>query len=314
MNTVSVTPDLLAQLRRLGLSWRESGQVSLRGPLLGLARSMDQAFRLLASEIWDAKDEHHPASLPAERLQRVDYLHSFPHQAAFAVRLDPAEANLDQFRGGPMVGADGHVALSRIAPVDEILTPAACYHFYVGHEGESHDSPAYLTTANTCFRNETRYEPLRRQWSFTMREIVCLGTAAETEAFLRAGRRAVDAMSQRSGLDLTWAEATDPFFRPLDNPKYLMQRLNPTKHEAVYGAGLAIASANRHHEHFGEAFSITRAGRTAHSACLAFGIDRWLFAIVDRHGADPGRWPDPMRAAREAVRQAGQAGQAGEQR
>ncbi len=291
-----------AEWQRLGLGWRESGQASLRGPLLRLAQDLDRAFGRLAAEVWGAQEERHPASLPAERLQRVDYLHSFPHQASFPVRLDPEEENLDRFRSGPMVSGDGRVRLTTLAPVSEVLTPAACYHLYASHEGESLTRPLYLTTANTCFRHEEHYEPLRRQWSFTMREMVCLGTAAETASFLETGRSALDLLLRQLDVEVEWSAATDPFFRPLDNPKYLMQRLQPAKHEAVYGGDIAISSANLHHEHFGAAFSIIRDGRPAHSACLAFGIERWLFAVTGRHGTSPGAWPDPVTAAGQVTR------------
>src|SRR5438874_9913215 len=39
----------------------------------------------------------------------------------------------------------------------------------------------YVTTRAACFRRESYYRPLQRQWSFSMREIVCLGTARSEE-------------------------------------------------------------------------------------------------------------------------------------
>jgi seryl-tRNA synthetase len=300
--TVDTAADTrLATLRELGLDWREAGQVSLRGPLGALAQDIDQAFVRLATAVWGAEPEWHPASLPAERLQRVDYLHSFPHQATFPLRLDPDEANLDAFRAGPMVQPDGTLALTRLAPAREVLTPAACHHLYTAHEGDALSAPLYLTTRNTCFRHEAEYVPLRRQWSFSMREIVCLGTAVEAAAFLEQARFVADALLRQAGLPVKWESATDPFFRPTQNPKYLIQRVQPIKHEAVYGGDLAIGSVNLHHEHFGEAFSITRDGAPAHSACIAFGIERWLYAVTDGYGTDPASWPDFTAAADHAA-------------
>jgi hypothetical protein len=58
---------------------------------------------------------------------------------------------------------------------------------------------------------------------------------------------------------------------------------------------------NLHHEHFGEAFGITRAGQDAHSACVAFGLERWLSAIQGTHGEDPRSWPDLPALAAEVV-------------
>ena len=293
----------LDALRGLGLSWRPSGQASMHGPLRELAESVDTALLSLAEALWGAQQEWHPAALTAEGLQRVDYLHSFPHQATFPVRLDPGEANLEAFRAGPMVTEDGSVALIALAPTDQVLTPAACHHVYADHEGERLTKPRYVTTRNTCFRQEERYVPLRRQWSFSMREIVCLGTPDEAAGFFATGRRAVDLLLRELGLPFAWEGATDPFFRPADNPKYLMQRLQPVKFEAVYGGDLAIGSANLHYEHFGAGFGITRGGSDAHSACIAFGIERWIFALTDRHGTDPVNWPDLPAAAVRAAEQ-----------
>jgi seryl-tRNA synthetase len=294
--TAPVTVTGVDELRRIGLCWQPSGQAGLRGPLLALADRCDRAFASLAA-IWDASEERHPASLPAARLQRVDYLRSFPHQASLAARLDPA--GLAEFTSGEVVGEHGEVALTTLSPVREILTPAACYHLYSSREGEPLDQPLYLTTRNTCFRHESRYEPLRRLWSFTMREIVCLGTKAETVEFTQRARAAVDAFLRLIDLPVEWLTATDPFFQPQSSPQYLLQRVQPTKHEATYGGDLAIASLNLHHDHFGTAFAITRGGGPAHSACLAFGIERWLFAIIARHGTDPRSWPRPEEAAQQ---------------
>jgi tRNA synthetase class II (G, H, P, S and T) len=294
--TAPVTAASVDELRRIGLCWYPSGQAGLRGPLLALADRCDRAIVSLAA-IWDASEERHPASLPAARLQRIDYLRSFPHQASLSARLDPA--GLAEFLSGEVVGEHGEVALTQLSPIREILTPAACYHLYSSREDESFDRPLYLTTRNTCFRHESRYEPLRRLWSFTMREIVCLGTKAETVAFLQRARVAVDEFLRLIDLPVEWLTATDPFFQPQSNPKYLLQRVQPTKHEATYGGDLAIASLNLHHDHFGTAFGITRDGGPAHSACLAFGIERWLFAITQRHGTDPQSWPRPEEAAQK---------------
>ncbi|MFC5724225.1 hypothetical protein ACFP1Z_29115 [Streptomyces gamaensis] len=295
-------PVPLGELARVGLSWRSSGQVVLRGPLLRLAEDCDRAFADLAG-LWRAEEERHPSWLPASRLQRVDYLRSFPHQAAFATRLGPGEADLDAFLAGPVLDEDGAVARARLSPASQVLTPAACYHVFDERLGQALDGTRYVTTRNTCFRHEREYVPLRRLSAFTMREVVCLGTAADTAAFLQLARDALDMFFSLVGLAPAWQAATDPFFRPRDNPRYLLQRVEPVKHEAVHGGDLAIASVNRHHDHFGAGFDITLGGEPAHSACVAFGIERWLCALTGRHGTDPGSWPDAVRAA-AAVRRA----------
>jgi seryl-tRNA synthetase len=293
-----LSADRLDALARVGLSWQPSGQVALRGPLLRLAEDCDRAFARLAG-IWGAEQERYPASLPARSLQRVDYLRSFPHQATFATTLSREEANLGDFLAGPVLDEAGNVALTELAAVCDVLNPAACYHLYNGHQGQSLDGPMYLTTVNTCFRQETHYVPLRRLHSFTMREIVCMGTGEEVAAFVWGAKAALNLFVELVDLPLEWLAATDPFFQARSNPRYLLQVVQPVKYEATYGGDLAIASANTHHDHFGVGFDLTRDGKPAHSGCLAFGVERWLFAITHRHGTDPAHWPAMQDAAEQ---------------
>jgi hypothetical protein len=88
-----------------------------------------------------------------------------------------------------------------------------------------------------------------------------------------------------------WQAATDPFFNPSSNPKYLAQRLDPVKTEMVYGGDLAIGSVNFHRNYFGETFAIERGGEPAFSGCVAFGLERWLYAFTDHFGPNPTDWP-----------------------
>ncbi|MEU8002228.1 hypothetical protein AB0B66_13780 [Catellatospora sp. NPDC049111] len=290
--------NTLTDLTGIGLRWDPSGQAGLTGPLLALADDCDRAFQRLASR-WRCREEAYPATLPATALR--GHLRSFPHQVTFATALDSTDNNLAAFADGPVLDRDGAVALTRTAPVTAVLTPAACHHVYHAHQGEQLPSATYVTTRNTCFRRESSYEPLRRQWTFAMREIVCLGTAEETASFLAEARASVDRFAVLIDLPVDWTSATDPFFRPEQHPGHLLQRIQPVKHEATYGGSLALASANLHHDHFGSAYGVTRDGAPATTACLAFGVERWLYALVDRHGTEPGGWPDLLAAAGQAA-------------
>ncbi len=272
-----------------GLAWTANGQSVLSGPLLDLAERLDRRFVALADR-WGAADHRFPALLPAAVLERIDWFRSFPQLATFPATLDDGEDNLARFTDGEPVDRDGRVHATELAPIRDVLTPAACYHLYALVEGQRFERARYFTTRNTCFRREARYVPLERQWSFTMREIVCIGTAGETRAFLEEATAEVDDLVAAIGLPLRWEQASDPFFRPSRNPQYLMQQVDPTKHELLFEGRLAIASTNLHHDHFGRAFSIERDGEPARTACIAFGIERWLAAFVSHFGGE-GPWP-----------------------
>lgn len=109
-----------------------------------------------------------------------------------------------------------------------------------------------------------------------MREIVLVGGSAWVESCLRELQPGVEALARAWGLDGAWCPANDPFFLPRARGQAHMQRLLGTKMEWCLRDGLAVASINRHGAFFGERFQINDAGGSpAHSACIAFGLDRW---------------------------------------
>lgn len=272
-----------------GARGRSRGQTVLCGDLLELDARLDAIFTGWARR-WGAVEYRFPACVEARHLERLDYFRSFPHLATFPVSLEREHANISGFAHGNACDAHGNVKLPRLAPTEHVLTPAACYHVYIELEGVELDTPRYVTTRATCFRNEDEYAPLERQWNFSMREIVCLGTAGEVEDFLTRSTRVINHFTADIGLPVEWENATDPFFSPASNPKYLFQKLEPVKRELVYGEGLAIASCNFHRDYFGEAFDIDRAGERAFTGCVAFGMERWLSAFLGTYGARREDW------------------------
>jgi len=282
-----------------GYAWLDNGQSALSGPLLDLYRRLDGMF-LSWARGWDAEDHLFPTFLPARVLAAVDYFRSFPHLATFPVALDPTDENLDAFTRQQLPDGDGRVRLTAMAPIQDVLTPAACYHFYSAFRGRTLERPQYLTTRATCFRREAYYAPLARQWSFSMREIVCLGSAEEVKRFLDTSRERLERSLRVIDLPVAWETASDPFFRPRQNPKRLAQQLDTLKTEMVFGGGLAIGSLNFHRDTFGEAFEIRREGKPAFSGCVAFGVERWMRAFLTRFGPEPSGWPALERSHRDA--------------
>jgi hypothetical protein len=128
-----------------------------------------------------------------------------------------------------------------------------------------------------------------------MAELVLLGsqTAVEDRRV-----RALDALTgalARLRVDGRWVSALDPFFAP---GARLLQRLGDAKHEfrVTSPARVALASINRHGDHFGRAFRIRAAdGTVASSACLAVGLERLTAYGLLAWGGDPRGWPRELR-------------------
>jgi len=190
------------------------------------------------------------------------------------------------------------------------LAPAVCYHAYPEWEGKTLGSePTLLTAVGRCYRYEGgNHIPLERLWDFTMREIIVLGTREQVEAQRQALVRQVGELVARLQLDAVIEPASDPFFTSGDEGKRLMQQAGALKHELLLtvdagGRAIAAASFNHHHDYFGTRFDIALAdGNPAHSGCIAFGLERWVLALLAQHGVDAEQWPDAARAWLAAAR------------
>jgi seryl-tRNA synthetase len=262
-----------------GVLWQDNGQCVLTGKALELYLRLDALFvewaASCAAQAWKL-----PTFISARELAKLDYFHSFPHLVTMPVTLDCSDANLKLFTSGQPITQDGVLHLTELSAIKDVLTPATCYHFYIAQQGKTLDAPIYLTACANCFRRETHYLPLQRQWSFNMREIVCIGTSEEVTKFLDSWKTRLQQFFADAHLDVQFENATDPFFNPSRNPKYLMQKLDPVKNEMVFRGHLAIGSINFHRSYFGEAFGITRSGSEAYSGCVAFGMERWMYALL----------------------------------
>jgi hypothetical protein len=283
---------LKTELERLGVRFHERGHVTCWGPSLALSRRLDALFLDWASA-WRAEEFCFPPFMSARDLGRTDYFNSFQHLATFPVSLPAEEATLAAF-GERNQEVECELALGPTAAVQEVLTPAACYHVYAHLQGAALAEPRYVTTKCTCYRREAEYRALERQWSFTMREIVCVADAATVKEFLAAMQARLTSFFDAMKLPISFEPATDPFFRGRKHPKHFAQQLDPVKFEMIFAGRLAIGSINFHRNYFGEAFDIRQQGAAAFSGCVAFGVERWMHAVVSCFGADPANWPVPF--------------------
>lgn len=255
----------------------DNGLSTLDGGQLRLLRAVDSVFRRLADG-WDAPEFRYPFLMRCQDLDRFDYYDNFPHLGLTATRLDPD-------RVGPMLAESSRpmdrVPTDVMEPSGFALPSAACYAIYVDLAGTAVPAEGTTrTTVGTCFRNENHYDGLQRLLGFSMREIVFVGPEDGAKNHLQRAKDAVLALCAELGLDVRVEVATDPFFDK-NSGKAKMQRLFPVKEEFVV-EGLAIGSVNYHRNFFGERCAIQAGDATAHTSCLAFGLERWVHTLTRR--------------------------------
>jgi seryl-tRNA synthetase len=286
--------QVVAELRRRGELWEPLPGVSaLRGDALRLLQRIDDEIRALGA--LECADEWAvPPALPFGTLARADYFASFPQWLTAAAHLSPDERVLESVAHAADPAAAATAALQ---PQPIALQPAVCYHVYAAHADTTLSATRVVSVCGTCWRNEqSGFAPLERARAFTMRETVCLGSASDVAAFRARGFTAVSDLALRLGLRARVEQATDPFFAAGTRGRALLQRVRALKHEIMLpiggGRSTAAASLNDHAGFFGAAFAIKLAdGMTAATGCVAFGVERWLLAVLVEHGTDPRDWP-----------------------
>ena len=284
--------DVVSALRARGELWDVApGVTALRGDAAALLRDLERAIATLCG-LETSDDWRVPPAIDFATLVRAEYFASFPHWLSVASHLRDEEDALRAVaeRGEPAVLREASAAPKAA------LNPAVCYHIYAALAGTSVDKAKIVTAQAECWRHEgARHATLERGWAFTMREVVCIGSDDDAHAFLKRSTERVTEFAQSLDLEPTIVVATDPFFAPSARAKHVLQRLKELKHELLLPIGastIAASSFNLHETFFGEAFDITLPnGKPATTACVAFGLERWLLAFLVKHGPDAVGWP-----------------------
>lgn len=268
-----------------------SGMATLTDSGHALYQQIEGVFLQWAS-VSKAERIRYPALIRVSDLDCLNYFRNFPHLVYCACALDgAAHAGHGQREGGIEALDRGDLKHAEFC-----LPPAACYHVYLSLRGQRLSEPRTVTTVATCFRNEDYYDGLRRLRAFSLREIVCVGSAEAVKSHLKRYRAMTLAFLGHLGLPFVTEHASDPFFDK-GGTAARAARIFPTKEEILYRGDLAIGSLNYHRRFFGERCQIGFGAEAAHTGCIGFGVERWIQALSDHFGPDPDRISAELAAA-----------------
>ncbi len=277
------------------------GLVGLRGPLLELFRFFERTFRKLAAD-YRAEENHYPVMVPTALLGEIGYFGHFPHHVTFCSHLRGDLPVLEDVASSP----NEPRIEGRLAPHDHVLTPAVCLPCYRQQRGVVLEAGAVrtLTMQNHVFRYEgTNFRPLERGWDFTVRDIVFFGGYDDLVRLRFEVMSRAMALCRELDLEATIELANDPFFLDASRDKAIYQRMGEVKYELLFplarsGQSLAASSFNLHRDYYTSVYDTRIAdGVLAESACMGFGLERWVYGFLIQKGLDPARWPELTRTA-----------------
>ena len=233
-------------------------------------------------------------------IEKSGYLKSFPHLLGCVCALGTdvkrvTEAVARYEAGGSWTDSAEASEL--------VLAPAACYPVYpiAAARGVLGGDSLLFDVASDCFRREPSKDIDRLQ-SFRMREFVAIGAPQQIQAFRDQWMARAPEIAGDLGLTHAIDAASDPFFGREGQMVGRFQAANALKFEMLIPVRstekpTACMSFNCHRDHFGEVWGLKTAdGEAAHTACVAFGIDRLAVALFARHGVEVAGWPAAVRS------------------
>jgi seryl-tRNA synthetase len=249
----------------------------------------------------DAEVFRFPPVMSRRQLENSGYLSSFPQLLGCVCCLHGSEADILRAVDPSKNGGDW---TSFASSADLVLSPAACYPVYpiAAERGPVPAHGLLFDVACDCFRHEPSRH-LDRLQSFRMREYVRIGSPEQIIEFRRTWIERAEGIARQLGLSYNVDSASDPFFGRTGKLLALNQLEQALKFELLVPVRssdepTACMSFNYHRDYFAKTWNLMfESGETAHTGCVAFGLDRLAMALFAAHGLDPTAWPQPVREA-----------------
>jgi seryl-tRNA synthetase len=293
--------ELLRELFAAGLLI-ESGVPGVYGHGEPFERVRERLERRLSAEAQarGAIKWRFPPVVPKRNVESSGYAGNFPHLVGSIFSFDGTEHDAQTQADRAAAHEDWSEFQSQ---TDLSLVPAACYPVYpaIAQRGRLEPGGAFVDAGGSwVYRHEPSHDPARRQ-IFHQHELVRIGEPDVVIDWRAEWAQFGVELLRGFGLDANLDNANDPFFGRRGRMLAVNQRAQDLKLELlVQIAGpepTACASFNHHMDHFGLTWGIELAGgETAHTACLGFGHERIVLAMLHTHGLDPRDWSPEIKS------------------
>ena len=239
------------------------GQVAYNGPVLQLARLINETAGKLYEKHFNVADGHFPAFIDADTLHKCGYFDSHPNNVTFVGNVVEDFDALEEFRQANSCSEGALLPPSEHIHQDGMcLNPAACFPAYPTLAGRKIDEKGHIMSwMGRVFRYESRNIcGLDRLYEFNVREIVFVGTDEYVRECRQTALPLVKELAATFDLDMKLQTATDPFFATVSAAKKFYQQAQEVKNEILIPVlkedgshkMLACGSVNLHGNFFGQ--------------------------------------------------------------
>jgi hypothetical protein len=269
--------------------WFNSESRVRRGIASELFELLDFQFKKISLK-YQAELRKYSSLLNINTLQACNYIKTFP-QNLYTVHEFPHEyKTLSSINTNDVRSGDTRQS-------KYVLPPAVCFHTYEELANSNLDGPKLFTAKESCFRHEVDWRVGRHRMNeFQMREIIFIGDSEFVNHTRLKIMEDISLFFSDLGFQGIITTAFDPFYHADDSSKGQFQLMGDMKFELVVELpnkdSFAVASFNDSKDSLCKAFGISDTkGNMLHSGCAAFGIDRWVLAILHYYGTDRTKWP-----------------------
>ena len=266
---------------------KESPGINLKkGKWLALYKMLDTALVNIINAIFEAYQIEVPNIIDIRELQRSNYLKGSFHHINTISHMDRVYDKINRFRKMDITDT---IDKEYLSPPTQALNPAVCLHCYPMFKNKSISENMYVTAIGQTYRDESgNLNNDIRLKEFTMREVVYFGKKENAAYAFDRMLQVMKQFGKSLEIDCKLIPANDIFFDDNIGKKTAFQKALQNKIELeVYDKKIdsyvAIASSNRHGNHFSKPYNIRCEDESAVTMCLAFGYERIMTVIVDAH-------------------------------
>ncbi len=252
-----------------------------------------------------AIEQVYPVLWPVELFRDIDYFKEFPQNIMMVHAVKQEQKSLRDFSALYAKERKEFTSIEQsehLSPAHYALGTSTCDPCYFAYKNlKNQKASGEFTSLSKSFRNELSKDfKLDRLNEFHMREVVSIGKSEKVlqqrEKFKSFSKYLFDYF-HFEGLIQT---ASDPFFTSENLIKNALQSAIQSKFELLVNVGgekmMSIGSINWHQDFFGRSFGVKADDdHFMTSSCLAFGLERFVYAFFLQHGIEEKKWPEQLR-------------------